>query len=298
MELRHIRYFLVVSEELNFTKAAEKLMIAQPPLSRQIKDLEDELGTQLFVRKPRGLQLTEAGMRFKEYAGQILHLAERSAEDIREMNRGLQGTLYMATVEGVAPRMVSKWIQKFHEAYPHVQYNLWNGNSDDVSGRVMNGLCDMAVITAPYDQESLEGVEVFSEPWIAMIPGDHPLAKMPGDSIDLIELAPYDLIIPSRQSRLNEIAGWFTPLGVKPKVICRIAHMLNAYELTARGLGIAIYPNAASSYTSGDEVVIKKLSAPSVQASYVLVRNAERTPSTVAKEFWEFVMDNFIEEMK
>lgn len=294
MELRHIRYFLVVSEELNFTKAAERLMIAQPPLSRQIKDLEDELGTQLFIRKPRGLQLTEAGMRFKEYAGQMIHLAERSVEDIKEMNKGLQGTLYLATVEGVAPRLVSKWIQSFHEQFPHVQYNLWNGNSDDVSARVMSGLCDMAVITAPYDQESLEGTEVYSEPWIAMIPGDHPLAKVPGATIDLAELAPYDLIIPSRQSRLNEIAGWFTPLGVKPKVVCRIAHMLNAYELTARGLGIAIYPNAASSYTSDEEVVIKKLASPAVQASYVLVKEAGRTPTTVAKEFWEFVMDNFL----
>ena len=92
MELRHIRYFVTVAEELNFTRAAARLCIAQPPLSRQIQDLEAELGAPLFLRKPRALQLTEEGTLFLQYARQVLELVDRSAEDIRDMKQGLQGS--------------------------------------------------------------------------------------------------------------------------------------------------------------------------------------------------------------
>ena len=94
MELRHIRYFLAVAEEMNFTRAAEKLCIAQPPLSRQIQELETELGTKLFVRKPHALQLTEEGILFRQYAQQIVDLVKRSAEDVSEMEKGLQGIIF------------------------------------------------------------------------------------------------------------------------------------------------------------------------------------------------------------
>ena len=140
MELRHIRYFMAVAEELNFTKAAEKLHMAQPPLSRQIQDLEKELGAQLFHRTPHMLKLTEEGVLFSQYAVQILELARRSAEGIRELHTGLTGTLYLASVEGHAPRLISEWIAGFHKLHPHVQYDLWNGSSDEVTDRVTKGL--------------------------------------------------------------------------------------------------------------------------------------------------------------
>lgn len=288
MELRHIRYFLTVAEEGSFTKAAEKLCIAQPPLSRQIRDLEDELDAELFVRKARGLSLTEAGERFMQYAMRIKQLSDKSVEDIKEMNKGLTGTLYLATVEGRAPALFAKWIVKFKEMYPMVEYELWNGNSDDVIKRILSGLSDIAIITLPYDAEGLIGHVIYEEPWVAMIPADHPLAKIGDDCIELKELAPYELIIPSRQSRRKEIENWFAPLKCEPRIICRIAHMLNAYELTSEGVGIAIYPASAANYV-GDGVAIKRIINPNVSAGYVLVKSAERELSKVAGEFWDLV---------
>lgn len=289
MELRHIRYFLAVAEELNFTRAAARLCIAQPPLSRQMKDLEEELGAKLFIRGPHALQLTEEGMVFKQYALQVLDLVEKSAEDIREMKRGLQGTLYLASVEGHAPHLLSGWIAGFHKKYPDVQYNLWNGNSDDVNNRVMKGLCDLAIIMEPYNAEGLEAVRVYKEPWVAMIPPEHPLALEPGEVISLEKLAPYDLIIPSRQSRLQEINGWFEMSGITPNIRCRIAHTLNAYELTEQGVGIAIYPASAGDIASRNAICIKRLENPSVTASYVLIWNKNRQMPHVAKEFLKYI---------
>jgi DNA-binding transcriptional LysR family regulator len=295
MELRHIRYFLTVAEEGSFTKAAERLNIAQPPLSRQIRDLEEELNSKLFVRKARGLALTEEGTRFLQYARRIKQLADQSVEDISKMNEGLTGRLYLATVEGHAPELFANWISEFKKKYPLVEYEVWNGNSDDVIKRVHSGLNEVGVITLPYDEEGLDGRLIYSEPWVAIIPKDHPLTKEKGDSIELKKLAPYELIIPSRRSRRKEIENWFAPLKCQPKIICRMAHMLNAYELTSKGVGIAIYPASAAKYVNGG-VVIKRIIKPDVTAGYVLVKSAERDLSKVAMEFWDMVNEMYDQE--
>ena len=306
MELRHIKYFLALAEEGTFTRAAERLLIAQPPLSRQIKDLEEELGTELFVRTKRGVTLTEAGEKFRQYALQIDHLSNQSIEALKEMESGLQGTLYIASVEGYAPHIISKWVSEFHTLFPGVEFNLWNGSSDDVLNRLQNGLCDLAVVIAPFDQERLQGIHIFDEPWVAMIPAGHPVLgnvsnentskensskENAANEISLDELAPYELIIPSKHSRLQEITDWFSDKTVKPKVICRVAHMLNAYELTEQNVGIAIYPASAAMYADESKVVIKKLKNPSVTASYYLTKMIGRELTKVAEEFWDLVAE-------
>jgi len=289
MELRHIRYFLAVAQEKNFTRAAEKLCIAQPPLSRQMKDLEEELGSPLFIRKARGLQLTEAGKRFYEYATQIIDLADKSAQEIQNLEKGLQGTIYVASVEGCAPSLVSKWIAGFHELYPNVQFNIWNGNSDDVIARVQNGLDDIGVIVAPYNHEGFKGITVAQEPWVAMLPPDHPLQKVTTDTVSLKLLAPYNLVVPSRASRVSEIEEWFQSVGEKPHIIGRMAHVLNAYELALQNVGITIYPAAAGKYALDSSIGIRKIVDPEITASYEMIYSAERQQSLVAMEFWDYV---------
>lgn len=299
MELRHLRYFLTVCEEMNFTRAAEKLMIAQPPLSRQIKDLEDELGTPLFVREHHSLKLTDEGVMFRQYASRIVGLAEKSIEDIKEMHNGLQGTLYIAGVEGKAPHLISGWISEFSKLYPDVQYSLWNGNSDDVNSRIQKGLCDVAVIMEPYDPQGVHSVPIFSEPWIAMYSNEHPLAKEDksisakygSDSIPLSMLADYDLIIPSRNSRLREINDWFAPLGKTAHIRARIAHVLNAYELCQQNVGVVIFPASAADLVHGNNIQVKTIVEPTFTASYVLIYSDSHPLSPVATKFVEFLQE-------
>ena len=276
MELRHIHYFIAVAENLNITRAAQQLKIAQPPLSRQIRDLETELGAPLFERSPQGLRLTPAGNTFLQYARQITDLAARSKEHIAEMADGLQGTIYIASVEGHAPRLLSRWISAFKDSYPHVQYSVWNGSTDDVIYRVTNSLSEIGIITEPHNDEGLFSIPVYKEPWTAMIPSSDPLALLPGDTIPLPALKDRDLIIPSRESRLMEIRNWFPEENVDLKIRCRVAHMLNAYELTKQGVGIAIYPASDNHFSDDPDVTIKRIVDPEVSASYILVWDRAR----------------------
>lgn len=289
MELRHIRYFLAVAEEMNFSRAAEKLCIAQPPLSRQIMDLEDELGVVLFNRSKHALSLTDEGALFKQYAIQVLDLVEHSTSEVREMKQGLQGMLNLGTVEGNAPRMLAEWIADFHKENPHVQYTLWNGNSDDVVQRVMNGLCELAVIMEPHNGVGLNSIPIFTEKWVAIIPKNHPILKNKKKKVTMDQIADYELIIPSRESRLSEIGEWFKDTNKSPKVRCRVAHVLSAYELTRQGLGIAIFPASTENIVSSEEVTIKEFEDPAPTVSYILVWNKNRTLSHAAVEFIDYV---------
>lgn len=291
MELRHLRYFLAVCEEMNFTKAAEKLMIAQPPLSRQIRDLEEEIGTSLFVREHHALRLTEEGLRFRTYANRIVTLADRSVEDIKEMHTGLRGTVYIAEVEGKAPRLMASFVSAFAQKYPDVQFNIWNGNSDEVTARVRNGLADLAIIMEPFDPQGFHSLPIYSEPWVAMFSGKHPLAAKKGKTVPLRALAEHELIIPSRGSRLQEISDWFAPLGITPKIRARIANATSAYELCEQNVGVAIYPAAAGDLIHDGNVLIKQITDPGFMTTYVLIYPDNHPLSPVAARFVEHIRE-------
>lgn len=292
MELRHIRYFKAVAEEKSFTKAAENLAIAQPPLSRQIQDLEAELGAVLLTRTPHKVELTPEGELFLQYATQILDLVNRSEEEVRERKEGLQGTLYIASVEGCGPRLFAEWISAFQQKHPHVQYNLWNGNTDDVNNRVSKGLCEIAMITAPYNEEEFHVLPVYEEPWVAVIPKGHPLYSEENNPVVPESLLPYDLLIPSRESRKGEIDKWFSHTGQTPVIRGRIAHMMNAYELSLHGVGISIYPASISALIRNRDVCVRKINHPDAHASYALIWNKNHTLSHVAEQFITFIKEN------
>jgi len=291
MELRHIRYFVAVAQEKNFTKAAERLNIAQPPLSRQIRDLEEELGASLFIRKPHALELTEEGVLFWHYARQILALAEKSVQEVREIRQGLTGTVYVATTTARGPILLSEWIAKFRKLYPGVTFHLWNGTTGDVLERLVNGMCEIAIVIAPYRSAGLESLRICEEPWIAMIPRGHPLAKLEGDTVDIDLLRQYDLILPSRKSRLKEIQTWFDHFGAELHVVCETAHVMNASELVEQGVGVAVFPMAATRSVDPEKVCVKKLDNPKMTAVYELVWSADRRMPYLAEKFLSFVRE-------
>ena len=144
MDLRALHYFAVVAEELNITRAAERLNMSQPPLSAQIKGLEEELGVQLFIRGKRHLTITDAGTHLYRRARQILELSEQTQQELMSME-GLSGDLNISLVEGRAPFLLARWIAGFRSEFPRVAIHLWNGSGDEVMERVQRGLADLAL---------------------------------------------------------------------------------------------------------------------------------------------------------
>ncbi len=290
MELRTLHYFTVVAQELNITRAAEKLNMSQPPLSNQIKALEEELGVQLFIRGKRHLVLTEEGGLLLRRAVQIQELADKTRQEIASLREGMTGVIYLSMVEGRAPFLAARWIAGFREEFPLVRYNLWNGSSDDVLDRLRKGLADLAVIAAPYDTEHLEGFPVGREPWIAMLHPGHPLAQTVGDTIPLSSLAGEPLIVPSRKSRMDAIRRWFGEVGAEPHILCEMSNYMDAAALTSQGVGISIFPQTVD--VSNGLVVSKVVIQPSRQVEYILVWNRGQPPSGLTREFIHFVQEN------
>ena len=289
MELRTLRYFTVVARELNITRAAEKLNMSQPPLSNQIKALEEELGVQLFIRGKRHLELTEEGALLLRRAVQIQELADKTRQELASLREGMTGTIYLSMVEGRAPFLAAQWIAGFREEFPLVRYNLWNGSSDDVLDRLRKGLADLAVIAAPYDTEHLEGFPVGQEPWAAMLHPDHPLAKEPGDTIPLSSLVGEPLIVPSRKSRIESIRRWFGEIGAEPQILCEMSNYMDAAALSSQGVGVSIFPQTVG--VSNGLVVSKVVTQPARQAEYILVWNKGQVPTGLTREFIHYVQD-------
>lgn len=294
MELRTLHYFTVVARELNFTRAAEKLNMSQPPLSNQIKALEEELGIRLFIRGKRHLELTEEGALLLRRAIQIQELADKTRQEIASLREGMTGTIYLSMVEGRAPFLAAKWIAGFREEFPLVRYNLWNGSSDEALDRLRKGLADLAVIAAPYDTEHLEGFPVGQEPWAAMLHPDHPLARRAGETIPLSSLVGELLIVPSRKSRIESIRRWFGEIGAEPNILCEMSNYMDAAALTSQGVGVSIFPQTIG--ISSGLVVSKVVTHPSRQAEYILVWNKGQTPSGLVREFIQYIQDSLEEQ--
>ncbi|WP_130838376.1 LysR family transcriptional regulator [Lachnoclostridium sp. Marseille-P6806] len=294
MDFRTLQYFVTAAREQNFTRAAEKLGMSQPPLSNQIKALEEDLGVQLFVRGKRRVQLTEAGELLLRRAGQILALCDKTREEIEIMGNGLSGRITLGMVEGRAPYMAARWIAGFRKKFPRVRFDLWNGSGDDVLDQLARGLVDIAVIAAPYDREHLAGVTIANDYWTAMIPREHPLAARPGNEIPLRELAGWPLAVPSRPSRRAAIERWFADIGCEPAIVCTLSNYVDAVALAEQNACISIFPQ--TSFTGNEHVVSKIITEPAKFAQYVLVWNKEQSPAGIVRTFADYVKEAAREE--
>lgn len=290
MELRSLYYFTVVAEELNITKAAERLNMTQPPLSSQLKQLEQELGVTLLDRSRHGMELTPEGQLLLERARQIIELTEKSKAEIENMGKGMNGNIAIAMVEGRAPFFLARWIAGYAEEFPNVTFTLWNGSGDDVIARLRQGLADVAVVAAPYDTENLHAVEIGSEPWVALISKYNPLSEKYGDEIPLKALVGERLIVPSRPSRVDAIRRWFAEINEKPNIACELSSYIDAIALTELDAGVSIFPQ--TTLTPNPLIVSKIITDSSKYVKYALVWNKNRLLGEPTKEFINYVKDS------
>ncbi|MBR4164610.1 MAG: LysR family transcriptional regulator [Lachnospiraceae bacterium] len=285
MELRTLRYFVTVAEELNITRAAGLLNISQPPLSQQLKNLEEELDTVLFIRGKRRLELTESGKMLYQRAKDILSLSEKTEAEIRSLKAGMTGTVSIGLVEGMAPDIAAEWFSGFLKEHPQVRFRILDGNSDDLIEKMRGGLIGLAVITAPYDQQLLNSFQVGQERMAALMRRDHPLAER--ESLSAEDLLPEPLIVPSRKAHVDTIRRWFRGTGQNPGIICEMDNYLDAAALAGRGVGISIFPQTA--YVMNDSLIQKEILAPNTAVDYLFVWRKGHQLSLLEETFIDYV---------
>ena len=287
MELRTLNYFVTVAEELNITRAAQILRISQPPLSAQIKNLEDELGTELFVRGKRRLKLTDAGQLLYQHAKDILKLSEKASAEITSLSRGMTGTVTVGLVEGMAPDIAAEWFVGFLAEHPGVRFRILDGNSDDLIEKMRGGLIGLAVITAPYDQQLLNSFQVGQEKMVALMNRSHPLARAGKEILEAADLVREPLIVPSRKAHIETIRHWFREIGEGPDIVCEMDNYLDAAALAGRGIGISIFPQTA--YIMNDSLISREIAGPDTTVEYLFVWRKEHQLPTVEESFIDYV---------
>jgi len=250
MELRHLRYFIAVAEERHITRAAERLGIQQPPLSRQIKALEREIGVQLFRRKARGVDLTEAGLKFLDDARGMLSHLDRAFDTARRTARGEQGRIFLGYTSAAAFHpLVPRVIREFRQTFPAVSLALEESPPNDLIARILNDEIDIAFIGGPVaDQEGVAVDPLLEEPMVVALPCGHPLArnaKGGGMALSSKSLAGETFIVFGRPNspstmQTNAIVAACEAAGFSPHVGHVVPNNLSRLNLVAASLGIAI----------------------------------------------------------
>ena len=287
MDLRTLHYFVTVAEELNITRAAEKLHMSQPPLSAQIKSLETELDTELFIRGKRRLKLTESGQLLYRRAKEILKLADKTRSEVLSLGEGMRGTIAIGLVEGMAPDIAAEWFAGFRLVHPNVRFRILDGSTDDLLEKLRTGLISLAVITSPCDHSLLHSFHVGEEKMAALMSRQHPLAQDNGRKVRVADLVGENLIVPSRKALIETIYRWFRDVNAEPQIVCEMDSYLDAAALAGRKVGISIYPRTA--YIPNDSLVFKEIAGDDKKMEYLFVWRKGHPLPTIEERFIDHV---------
>lgn len=238
MELRVLRYFLEVAREGNVTHAAQRLHISQPTLSRQIKELEDELGKKLFTRSNYSVHLTEEGMLLRKRAEDILNMADKTVEEFHSLDEINGGDIHIGCAESNGIASFIQVIQSLQEQYPRIRYHFYSSGTEAVNERLDRGLLDFAIIIQEADLSKYNYLKMPSiDHWGVIMRKDHPLAEH--SCIHLNDLTEIPLIL-SRQAMREEMPRWFGETQDKLNVVATYDLLFNTSVMVREGFGCVL----------------------------------------------------------
>ena len=290
MNFQRLRYFVVVAEELNFSRAAERLHMAQPPLSYQIKRLEEELGAQLFHRTKRSVRLTDAGrLLLVEARGLLVH-AEQTASVVHRVGQGEVGRLSVGFVPSAANRILPPLLRTFGERFPSVELLLREVDPDRLLGSLGDGRVDVGFLYLPFEADSLDSRPVSREPFVAALPDTHPLADEPRVTLEALAEEPFVLTPRYQGAGLRDkIVAHCRRAGFEPRVVQEAWLMQTTVSLVAGGIGVTLVP-ASLQNLQRTGVVYKQIEgmSPEIELGVVWPRD---DPSAVLRAFLGVVED-------
>lgn len=291
MELRHLRYFIAVAEELHFGRAAQVLGISQPPLSQQIQALEQELGARLFERTNRRVALSEAGRLFLEEARQVLAQVDKAADVARRAQLGELGEMKIGfTSSAPFNSSIPKAIYSFRQRFPAVHLNLKEMSSRDVAEALLDESIEVGLMRPLPLPESLVATELFREPLVAVLNADHPLASRSEKGVQLAELAnePFVFFPRSYGSGLHaQLLSLARQAGFTPHFAQEAAEVMTIIGLVSAGLGVSVLPASFQRMRIDGVVYRTLLDADAVTAVWLVQRREQA--SAMAGAFVELL---------
>ena len=281
MELRVLRYFLLAAREENITRAAELLHVTQPTLSRQLMQLEQELGTKLFHRGQHSIILTDDGMLLKRRAQELIDLADKTEREFIKAEGGLTGELSIGSGETLSMHTLSQWIASFRAENPLVQYDIYSATADEIKDRIEKGILDMGLLVEPVDIAKYEFIRMPKrERWGILVSKDSPLAQY--DRISPSDLAHTPVLIAKRNTVREELRGWFGSIYNSLEIAGTYNLLYNAAVMAANGVGAVLCMEHDRAY---ENLVFIPLS-PTLETGAVLVWKKNQTCSAAAAHFF------------
>lgn len=292
MEIRTLKYFWTIAEEGTISKAAKALHITQPTLSRQLRELENELGTSLFIRGRRKLQLTDAGLFLKTRAEEILQLTQQTNLEFENRRKQLfSGRIAIGCVEADNSDTLALILEKFVQDYPQVTFTVYSGTSDDITTRLDKGLLDVAVLLKPVATEKYGEITLpRTERWGLLVSKDSSWAKK--NAIQPADLREMPLFIAQRPEVRQLVTKWSGIDYAQLKVVGNFNLIFNVLALVKRQVGQAFGIEGATAQIRPEGVKFIRLQ-PEVKTNCVLVWRRERNLTPVVNEFINYFKDAF-----
>ncbi len=280
MDLKKLRYFLTVAEEGQITKAANRLHMAQPPLTHQLKVFEKELGVRLLEKVGRHVQLTKAGYALRDRADQILEMVQVTENELKEYGDGSQGSVSVGSGAGLGSSLLPEWVRKFNEAYPAVTFNIFEGTSLRMRELLDHGVVDIAIVPFAVDDKRYEVFRLPAEPMVAAM-HTRWAAELPPGAIGMAQIADKPLILP----RMNRLTAFFTKNFPDVKIVCLHVDIRSMLAMAACGLGVTVVPESALRLCRDPGLVYRVIDRPPVKMTANVLWVKNRPLTNVARNF-------------
>lgn len=258
MDIRVLEYFLAVAREESITKAAKVLSMTQPPLSRQLKELEDELGKQLFIRGNKKVTLTEEGILLRKRAEELIELMEKTKEEIRSSEERIHGTVLIGAGESDAVSFLARTARRLQMSHPDISYHLYSGDATSITEKLDHGLIDFGLLVEPVDISKYEYLRLpAKDTWGVLMRRDSPLAVK--DHILAEDLWEKPLLVSHQIYDSSELSSWFQRDIRKLHITAAYELLYNATHFVKSGCGYALSLDKLINTTGESELTFRPL---------------------------------------
>jgi DNA-binding transcriptional LysR family regulator len=285
MDIRVLKYFLAVASAGNITKAAESLHITQPTLSRQLMELEEELGTQLFTRGKRNISLTDSGIIFQQRVREIMLLLDKAEREISDQNQLVGGVVSVGCVESMASFVLPEVMTELMEKYPLVTYEIYTADGDDIREKLDSGALDIGILVEPVETSKYDFMRLnINDKWGLLMRSDDKLADK--ESIAISDLIDLPLIVPRRTIVKEEIMDWLGTGSEQLNIVASVNLLTNAILLAEKKLGYIVCIGGAYMIRPKDGMKFVPFS-PEKTSGHVVAWKRNRIFNSAAKLFVE-----------